>query len=129
MTLDRLFTSLHDWCSPRRRIKSAKAQLRKLVSISNDLAEELDVLGGDGEAVSAAEPGRWFHVLHIVRRLVEVFQQFLQQTGGKALLCSRSSDTSLASVLVSRCRVLACSRYLLTVTANNESLKERSQVK
>ena len=87
------------------------------MQVSGDLSEELDVLRGDGEAVTPTEARRWFHVLHVVRRLVEVLQQLLQQAGGKPLLRGRRSDSPLPGLLVPHRGILPGSRHFLSAIA------------
>ena len=72
--------------------------------------------------MSSAISGRRLHVLHVVRCLVEILQELLQQTGGEAFLGGGCSYTTLTRLFVPSHGVLACPRYFLAVNANMHSL-------
>ena len=70
--------------------------------------------------MTSTESGRRLHVPHIGRRLVEVLEQFLEQTSGKAFLRVACSYAALARLaLVSRHGVLARPRHLLATSTTN----------
>ena len=67
--------------------------------------------------MSSTEPRRRLRVFHVVRRLVEVLEQLLEQTRGEPFLGGRSSDSTFARLFtMSRHAVLARPRHLLTAT-------------
>ena len=64
--------------------------------MKTDLSEEFDIFRGSWVAVSPAEFGCGFRLLHVVGRLVHILQQLLQQTVREPLL----RGWAAASVLV-----------------------------